>query len=161
MDSHSVLMANTVRRKRSPMDIGFTGTQSGMTLAQKELTLQKLREVLEDRNPLRTAGHHGLCIGADTSFHYMCRELGIPIVGHPPVNQYKMTKFDPSDFIYLWTPREYLDRNHDIVDCSSFLIATPGEVSEQLRSGTWATIRYARKHNVPRYVILPDGEVID
>jgi hypothetical protein len=42
------------------------------------------------------------------------------------------------------TPRPYLVRNRHIVDASSVLIATP-KGDEELRSGTWSTVRYARK----------------
>jgi len=40
------------------------------------------------------------------------------------------------------------------------MIATPGEVDEQLRSGTWSTVRFARKQGKPVHVILPDGRVV-
>ena len=101
--------------------------------------------------------HHGLCIGADTDFHNICRWFGVPIIGHPPINESKMTKFDPEEFAYLWTPKEYLDRNADIVDCSTSLIATPAEYVEQLRSGTWSTIRKAKKKGIRGIIVYPDG----
>lgn len=141
------------------MDVGFTGTQEGMTLAQKELTLRRLRTLLDGTPRNQLAAHHGICIGADAHFHYACQALEIPIIGHPPINQSKMEKLD--GFLYLWDPKEYLDRNTDIVNCSDLLIATPKEMQEVLRSGTWSTIRKARKRGIQRYIILPNGEVID
>jgi hypothetical protein len=49
----------------------------------------------------------------------------------------------------------------DIVVESELLIATPKEVKEQLRSGTWATVRRARKVGIPIILITPDGGTID
>jgi len=37
------------------------------------------------------------------------------------------------------------------------VLACPAQKREQLRSGTWATIRYARKTGVKMFVIFPDG----
>jgi len=41
-------------------------------------------------------------------------------------------------------PTPYLSRNRAIVDETEMLIATPAEFTEQQRSGTWSTVRYAR-----------------
>jgi hypothetical protein len=41
--------------------------------------------------------------------------------------------------------KDNLTRNRDIVDTASMLIAAPEGNAERLRSGTWATVRYARK----------------
>ena len=57
------------------------------------------------------------------------------------------------------TPRPYLSRNKDIVRETDMLIATPAEAEEQRRSGTWSTIRFARKLGKPVFVIWPDGTV--
>jgi hypothetical protein len=50
-------------------------------------------------------------------------------------------------------------RNHDIVDETELLIACPGELAEAVRSGTWATVRYARKLGRPIVIFWPDGSV--
>jgi hypothetical protein len=39
------------------------------------------------------------------------------------------------------------------------LIAAPAEPEEQLLSGTWSTVRFARKLGKPVFLILPDGTV--
>ena len=54
-------------------------------------------------------------------------------------------------------PKKPLIRNRDIVRETAVLIATPEQTIEQLRSGTWATVRYARKMNRPTVLIFPDG----
>ena len=51
-------------------------------------------------------------------------------------------------------PKPYLDRNRDIVDACEVLLATP-DGPERLRSGTWSTVRYARKIGKPVEVRLP------
>ncbi len=56
-------------------------------------------------------------------------------------------------------PKPYLKRNHDIVDESDILIGFPSSEEERLRSGTWATVRYARKTGKRIYIIFPDGKV--
>lgn len=53
-----------------------------------------------------------------------------------------------------WEPK----RNHDIVDATEWLIATPKKF-EEIRSGTWATVRYAKKVKKPVTIIWPDGSI--
>jgi len=52
-----------------------------------------------------------------------------------------------------------LERNRAIVDETDILLAAPLESEEQLRSGTWATVRYARKQHKTVLVIFPNGIV--
>lgn len=77
----------------------------------------------------------------------------ISIIIHPPINSSKRAWKNG----ILKKEKEYLDRNHDIVDCSDILITCPKEDVEQLRSGTWATIRYAKKSNKKTIIIYPSG----
>ena len=128
--------------------IGFTGTQQGMTDIQK----LRLRTILQASQG--TEFHHGDCMGADAEAHDIALELGLIPVIHPPKNPSKRA-FKPATTIL--PPKEYLDRNHNIVDGTQLLVACPKETEEQLRSGTWATIRYAKKTNKNRYIIFPDG----
>lgn len=102
-------------------------------------------------NPFRV--HHGDCIGADAAMHIIARDyLNKVVVIHPPTDDAKRAfcKWD-----ILLGAKPYLDRNHDIVDRSEVMIACPGEHNEVLRSGTWATIRYARKLKKPIIIIKP------
>ena len=62
--------------------------------------------------------------------------------------------------LVVHTPKDYLERNHDIVDETDMLIATPGEEQEVQRSGTWATIRYARKQKRTILTIYPSGRAL-
>jgi hypothetical protein len=54
-------------------------------------------------------------------------------------------------------PLPYLQRNHAVVDDTEVLIATPAQQHETLRSGAWATVRYARKKKRKIHIIYPDG----
>lgn len=135
--------------------VGFTGTQRGMAMPH----MLSVRRVLAGLGRPLWA-HHGDCIGADKDFHDLCRETcrGIVagITGHPPDNPVKRAF---CQFDVLLEPKPYLVRNHDIVDDTSIMIATPGEADEVVRSGTWATVRYARAQRRPLYLVLPSGEV--
>lgn len=133
-------------------DIGFTGTQRGLTDKQA-IAVGYLFSTWKPRS-----FHHGDCIGADSDAHILALEL-MPmarIVIHPPDNDSKRSGC-LGDMIL--TPKPYLVRNHNIVDATTFLLATPGETEEQLRSGTWATIRYAKKVGKPVLIVFPSGDV--
>lgn len=133
------------------MRIGFTGTQDGMTRAQRAAVFDELPKATEDHEV-----HHGCCVGADAEFHDLVEQwLPCRIVGHPPLNTSKMAKLGCDDFM---EPMEYLARNRQIVEHSQVLIAAP-KGAEELRSGTWSTVRYARKRGVPVTIVWPDGAV--
>lgn len=131
------------------MKIGFTGTQHGMTPDQKHTVVNLLS---------RRDGefHHGDCIGADADAHDIAENLPYWIVSHPPINDAKRAHKKAHEFR---EPKDYLARNRDIVDETERLLATPREFEEELRSGTWATIRYARTRGRPVFIVLPDGKV--
>jgi len=61
--------------------------------------------------------------------------------------------------VHVHPPRGYLDRNTDIVKHSHILIGCPSTLNEVLRSGTWATIRRARRIKTPCILIFPDGSL--
>lgn len=133
------------------MNVGFTGTQEGMTLEQK-LRVHKFL-VLNWNTVDVPWGLHGDCIGADHDFHRLVRKYGGSIWLHPPLN---LNKRAFCDYDRMEDLDEYLVRNHAIVNHSDYMLATPKEPKEVLRSGTWATIRYARKIR-PLTIIAPDG----
>lgn len=131
--------------------IGFTGTQQGMTKEQKEF----LKYILSKTAEVYKYGefHHGDCIRADAEAHDIAEKY-FECVIHPPdimaKRAFKKAK-------QIRTPKPYLYRNRDIVDECNELIATPKEVDEQKRSGTWSTIRYARKMKKRVTIIYPNG----
>ena len=88
--------------------------------------------------------HHGDCLGWDESCYWICNHFGITTVAHPPTNDGNRA-FTKSTTIL--TPKPYLDRNKDIVNAVEYIIAAPGGPEKQ-RSGTWSTVRYAKKVGV-------------
>ena len=134
------------------LKIGFTGTQAGMSLPQKNTFTTLILELMPDLYG------HGDCIGADEDSHYIVRATieDVIMVGFPPIKSEKRAfcRFD-----ILNAPRDYIPRNHDIVDWSDIMIATPYR-PETLRSGTWATIRYARKRQKNLYIITRKGKIL-
>jgi hypothetical protein len=132
------------------MKIGFTGTQKGMTTEQKMTVADLLCSYSVSE------AHHGDCVGADSEFHDVCHELQIKIVIHPPSNPRKRSRRIGEE---IRPEKPYIERNHDIVNETEVLIAVPKEFEEQLRSGTWATVRYAYKVGRKIIVVFPDGSI--
>jgi len=130
--------------------LGFTGTRKGMTEAQAEAVTELLRA---RGSPWL---HHGMCVGADEQAHYLARKLGMLVEGHPPT--------DPR--LRIWVrcdvlnePLPYWMRNHAIVDRTVELFAAPLGDKEEAGSGTWSTVRYARRLHRLVTVIWPDGSL--
>ncbi len=126
---------------------GFTGTRIGMTHGQQSF----FRQCIADHDI--EFFHHGCCVGADAQAHGLIRKYFpcIKIVLHPPSNPIHRIYF--VSYYEIRSEKDYLVRNHDIVDECDFLIAAVKRNQEELRSGTWATIRYAKKCN-KRVIIL-------
>jgi hypothetical protein len=85
---------------------------------------------------------HGDCIGSDTDFHNLCidykntdpiKKIRIDIF---PPNNSKFRAFNHGDL--LMDEKPYLQRNLDIINNSSILIAYPIDKNKEvLRFGTW------------------------
>lgn len=137
----------------SYMNVGFTGTQHGMTPKQQD-ELRQCLTILRDQHEALIF-HHGDCVGADAEADAIARELGYHIVLHPPTNP-KKRAFCQADY-YTCAPKSYLTRNQDIVLDTGVLLAAPRERVEEQRSGTWATVRFARRARVfyPVWIIWP------
>ena len=133
------------------MDIGFTGTRNGMSSGQIS-SLYFIIGLLGKASELTF--HHGDCVGADEQAHKIVGYKGLSITIHPPLNPGKRAFCRGTT---SWQEKSYMDRNRDIVDCCGILIACP-ENLPGCRSGTWATIRYARKLKKRIIIIWPDGE---
>lgn len=131
--------------------LAFTGTQRGMTPVQRT----RWRNVVAGMLP--EVFHHGDCIGADAQAHDDIRPAGPFVHVHPCTINGKRA-WCSGDRMSI--PLPPLDRNRVMVDDSEALIACPGSMVEELRSGTWATIRYARKMRKPVHIIWPDGSYV-
>ena len=103
---------------------------------------------------------HGGCIGADEEFHKMClsrktnKSISHYIMVFPSNLKDQQGNWKGAN--YVCKGQDPLVRNQIIVDQSDILIAAPRSDNEEQRSGTWATIRYARKIGVP-VIQLPRG----
>jgi hypothetical protein len=125
--------------------LGFTGTRDGLTDKQKMALMKEV--LLDHEHEGIEEAHHGACVGADHQFH----DLLVWLIGkhrlilHPPTNQSMMPVL-----LMRWPeaqrkkPLPYLERNKAIVRTCDRLIACPAQADEIQRSGTWATVRYAR-----------------
>ena len=128
------------------MKIGFTGTQQGMSPAQAAQLRDSIQAFINQGHVINEF-HHGDCVGADAEAHEIAREFeGIEIVVHPPTIPHKQA-FCHGDRTMVNKP--YLQRNRCIVDSVEVLIAAPKTDTPIMRSGTWATVRYALKRNTP------------
>jgi len=138
-------------------DVGFTGTSTGMTNAQTleiHMLLGDLQTYIRSQR-----AHHGLCVGSDAQFHQMAKAMGYLVIGHPGVNREGQPAKRATDLVCDSTHPElfYLERNVNIVIESAVLLATPRTMVEEIRSGTWQTIRSARRQKRPRIIVYPDG----
>ncbi len=133
------------------MRIGITGTRQGMSSMQ----MLGCSLVLGKFDPEWVI--HGAAIGVDTEAHSIAGSLRIR--RHVwPSNMPDMTGDCPIESRdKIETPHYPLDRNHDIVDGSHVLLAFPNSREETLRSGTWATIRYALRVWKPTVIFYPTG----
>jgi hypothetical protein len=134
------------------MKIGFTGTQRGMTAHQKARLVTILTALWPEADELKWEFHHGDCVGADFEAATIAKQLGFWIVGWPPEIATKRAYFKSDE---THDPAPYLERNRFIVNATERLIAAPKENEEVLRSGTWATIRHARKMSRPIDIVWP------
>lgn len=143
------------------MNVGFTGTQKGMTIEQSISVARVLDRLMPD------IGHHGDCLGADAGFHEICMARGIEVVIHPPEDAKKRAwcghnETQPGPAVRWMRQRPYLVRNREIVGKSDVLIAAPHEQIEPPPAqgqGTWSTVRFARKVKVLVAIVWPDGKV--
>lgn len=136
--------------------LGFTGTQEGMSRKQRNELVEHLKRWKNEYEFLEI--HHGDCIGADAEFHHFCElvwpKKRLQVVIHPPEIETKRA-FCENKTQDVLPAKAYLDRNKDIVECSEGMIAAPKNNTEEKRSGTWSTVRFARKQNVPVMIMNP------
>jgi hypothetical protein len=126
--------------------------------------VRSLRKWLKDHPP--TEVHEGLCVGGDGQFSdavlYTFEGQVTPYhVGHP-------SNIRSTQLGYCYRQRcdeirpelPPLKRNHNIVNAVDVLLVGP-KGPEELRSGTWACCRYARKKGKPVVIFWPNGDVTE
>ena len=120
---------------------------------------------------------HGCCVGADFEFHKSIIDLinepiergdirdaedeKVFIHGYP-CNIYDKSVLDDivEELDYVAAVEPPLKRNNIMASLCDHLIVCPKNYHEQLRSGTWATYRYAKKYKKPITIIYPNGQII-
>ena len=138
------------------MKLGVTGNRNGTTMQQRDTFTYWFSHYNKDI----TEFHHGDCVGVDEEICEIVQDISpaITIICHPPISTlYRaFTTYD-----LCMKEKDYLDRNHDIVDAVTVMWGFPTGFKEIVRSGTWATIRYAKRMNKELFVAWPDGEVYE
>jgi hypothetical protein len=102
--------------------------------------------------------HHGDCVGFDAQAQDITlASMSLAKIYLHPASASSMH----ANKVYhkCAAPKPALQRNHDIVDASEILLAAPLTDTEVLRSGTWATIRYARAQGKPHVIFWPNGKI--
>jgi hypothetical protein len=133
--------------------VGFTGTRRGLTIVQQNV----LRAELAHLHPQLLV--HGACIGADNEADQIAVELGIPRLVYPSTARTRIldSVLQARAALTILNPLPPLVRDKLIVAASEVVIACPWQYTEQRRSGTWATVRYARAAGRPVIIIGPGG----
>jgi len=140
------------------MEIGFTGSRHGMSASAraKVQALFMIHWTINSANTLR----HGDCTGSDEEAFKIAKALGFLTYAYPASNvSERWLAKTKSDLVMV--PLPALERNTIIVSESTILIATvQGFTSNQaqMRSGTWATVRYAKKEGIPFWLVNPLGQ---
>lgn len=144
--------------------MGITASRHGMTAPQGKA----LRALIEKFKPREF--HHGDCVGGDEDGHEiydnwrrstsaLTLDEAHVIHVHPPDDDKLRARVKLREGDVLHEEKPYHARNHDIVNVSTIMVGLPYTAEEEVKSGTWATIRYAKKHGMKPYVIRPDGSV--
>lgn len=131
--------------------VGVTGTRKGWTSWQGHT----FKAILVALDPKWL--HNGLAGGVDAQSARLAQELGIKVHGYPSTHGPDLAAQRISDA--LDDPAEPLVRDRTIVAHSECLVACPRGHTEELRSGTWATVRYARKAGLPIWICWLDGSL--
>jgi hypothetical protein len=119
-------------------------------------------EVVEYLRYLRAEGythfHHGDCIGADAQAASYAKQLGFTLVchpGHPRDKNNTMYRAFTTFNDVMHEVKPFAVRDRDIVDAVDTMVATPVGL-EEIRSGTWTTVRYAKRQEKPVRIIYPE-----
>lgn len=150
-------------KQKVHIHVAVTATQKGASKKQLALFTIWFQRLLDETyaNGEQLHFHHGDCIGGDKQCHDIVRSLHHKttyayvrayVHVHPPKDG-RLRAYCRGDFMH--TPKPYLVRNHDMVDVSSKLAVVPRTAEEELRSGTWATYRYAKKKGISIAMFLP------
>lgn len=122
--------------------VGVTATREPLTTPQLNWLWSRLIDYHQPHAQL----HFGDCVNGDAAAFWMATMLDYVTVSHPPDRDDSRRAHLVADV--EMSPAPYLTRNRNIVNLCSVLIAVPHE-PEVPRSGTWSTVRYARRVGCP------------
>jgi len=143
------------------MKVGFTGTRNRMTDIQVKIFVYLFTGFREFDKKI-TEFYLGDCIGADQqSGHLVFKHAKNPIKCYLlPSDIPDMQGHLENHYPCIRLPEKPpLQRNEDLVYFIEVLFAAPKESENQTRSGTWQTIRCAKRQCKVIYIIYPDGKV--
>lgn len=135
------------------MKIGVTATREGLTPIQ----LNNAKIAMSSHSSHSTTLHHGACVGGDEQLALTAFNLGYTIAAHPPINKKALSVRALDLSTIVWEEDDYIARNRTIVDVTDVMLAFPRTRAEELRSGTWSTIRYAKTRNKALVIFWPGG----
>jgi hypothetical protein len=101
--------------------------------------------------------HHGMCVGADDEAAEDAAELGYWTIAWPGAERPDLRHTRVSNDYRGVLPN--LERNKIIAQTVEVMTFTPKQETEVLRSGTWATVRYARAAGTTAYIVQPSGRI--
>lgn len=135
--------------------LGMTGTRDGMTEAQKTTCLKLFLEFKPD------IYIHGCCQGADQDFHHLIIKTTLgkkcPQIEGYPASIWQEQWAADQQFHHLHKGYTYKERDLIIATRSKWFLGFPRGYEEELRSGTWMTLRMRRKLNKSFIIVLPNG----
>ena len=149
-----VLLSHIKGKKK--LRVAFTGTQRGTTGRQRRELKRRINRLIDLYGADHLVFAHGGCTGGDYEFHMdAMRAGGIFFDIWPSTNtkkdrskmikQRSLIKRLPPPVVKMHRPKPPLERNEDIIAGAFQLLACPKEKREVTRSGTWHTVRLARK----------------
>lgn len=144
-----------VANEGSPGGIAFTGTRQGMTDEQGGRFLALLERARARLGPCIL--HHGDCIGSDDDADMLAASIGLVRHIRPSTVAGTRAHTERRGALVVAPEAEPWMRDQWTVDAGWFLVATPKTFKVEERSGTWMTVRMARKAGKTAYVIWPDG----
>lgn len=135
--------------------LAFTGARAGLSTVQQQ-HLWRLLRILYGRG-FRTL-LQGCAVGADEACALLAEQTGYLVEGHPSNVRSQISVPALICCDRLHRPAPPLVRNRVMVEAAALLLACPAG-PEVLRSGTWSTIRHARRIRRQHWLLFPDGSL--
>lgn len=123
---------------KSTVILGVTGSRDN----RPDRLILKLMKFFSENDVSEL--HHGDCTGWNYQAFLVADDFGVKTVSHPPCKDAFRANTNSN---VIMPEKPYLNRNKDIVNASTYLIAAP-DGPERKRSGTWSTVRYAKRVGV-------------